>query len=67
MPNPNRRYVSLDEAANYLSVSVFTVRRRIASGEITGYRIGRSRAIRVDLNELDAMMRPIPTAGGDVA
>lgn len=59
-----RRYVSLDEAAEYLSVSPLTVRRRIAAGDLTGYRLGRSRTIRIDLDELEGMLRPIPAGGG---
>lgn len=58
-----RRYVSLDEAAEYLSVSPLTVRRRIAAGDLTGYRLGRSRTIRIDLDELEGMLRPIPVGG----
>ena len=37
------------------------MRRRIADGDITGYRLG-PRIIRVDLAELDATFRPIPAA-----
>lgn len=39
----------------------------IAAGDLTGYRIG-SRLLRVDLNEVDAKLRAIPSAaGGDAA
>jgi excisionase family DNA binding protein len=44
-------------------VSTKTVRRWITSGDLAGYRAGK-RLIRVDLNELDALLRPFPTAGG---
>lgn len=63
----HRRYVSLDDAASYLSVSPLTVRRRIADGSLTGYRLGRSRTIRIDLDELEQMLRPIPAGGGRIA
>jgi hypothetical protein len=33
----------------------------IASGELAGYRVGK-RMLRVDLNEVDALLRPIPSA-----
>lgn len=67
MSNPTpRRNVSIGEAANYAGVSVRTVRRRIADGSLTGYRFG-ARLIRIDLDELDAAMRPIPTGGSYVA
>ncbi len=58
-----RRLESIENAAEYLGVSTKTIRRYIAAGLITGYRAG-PRLIRVDRAELDAMLRPIPTAGG---
>lgn len=57
-----RRLVSIAVAADEYGVSTKTLRRYIAAGRLTGYRMG-PRLIRVDLNELDALMRPIPTAG----
>jgi excisionase family DNA binding protein len=60
---PTRRLESIQNAADYLGVNPKTIRRHIAAGRLTGYRAG-PRLIRVDLNELDAMLRPIPTAGG---
>ena len=56
-----RRYVSLAEAAVYLGVNIRTIRRQIADGRLTGYRLG-DRLIRIDLDELDAAMHPIPAA-----
>lgn len=58
-----RRLASIKEAASYAHTSAYTIRRRIADGTITGLRFG-PRQIRVDLNEIDATLRPIPTAGG---
>jgi len=58
------RLESITNAAEYLGVSTKTIRRWIADGLISGYRAG-PKLIRVDLTELDAMLRPIPTAGGD--
>jgi excisionase family DNA binding protein len=57
-----QRLLSVAEAAEQLSASTKTVRRRIADGTLTGYRMG-PRLIRVDQNELEALLRPIPTAG----
>lgn len=56
------RYTSIQVAADYADVSVKTIRRWISRGTLTGYRIG-PKLIRVDLNELDALLRPIPTVG----
>lgn len=57
----SRRYITIAEAAEYLQISDRTVRRLIADGELTDYRMGRShRLIRVDLNEIDdELMRPM--------
>jgi excisionase family DNA binding protein len=49
-PTSPVRLVPLADAAGHLHVSVKTLRRRIADGTITGYRVGR--LIRVDLDEL---------------
>lgn len=48
------RYASIPEAAAYLSCDHKLVRRMIAGGHLTGYRMPGSPAIRVDLDELDA-------------
>lgn len=65
---PARRFASLEDGANYLGLSPRTLRRMISSGELTGYRIGK-RVLRVDLDELETLLRPIPTvtSGGDAA
>lgn len=61
--NTNRRFCDQPTAAEYLGVSTKTVRRMIASGELTAYRLGR-RLIRIDLAELEQLARPIPSARG---
>lgn len=61
-PEP-RQFVSREVAAQRWDVSIFTIRRMIADGHITGYRLPGGRHIRVDLAEVDAAFRPIPTAG----
>lgn len=58
-----RRWLTLAEAAAYTGFSTKTLRRRISDGSLTGYRAG-PREIRVDVDELDALFRPIPTVGG---
>lgn len=50
--------VNLQDAAERAGVHPKTVRRWISEGRITGYRIG-PRFIRVDLDELAAMLKPI--------
>lgn len=51
----------LERGAEHLGCSVKTMRRMIASGELTGYRIGK-KMIRVDGSEVLALARRIPTA-----
>ena len=57
-----RRYASIPETAAYLAVGINTVRRMVAAGEITAYRV-RQRAVRIDLNEVDDQLRVV-THGG---
>ena len=55
------RYIPLSVGAEYLSLTEAGLRKYIAEGRITGYRLGK-RAIRVDVRELDALLTPIPAA-----
>lgn len=57
-----RRLESIPNAAEAYGVSPKTIRRYIAAGRITGYRFG-PRMLRVDLDELDAMLRPLAAGG----
>lgn len=65
--SPPRRYITLEDAAERLSCSPLTVRRRIAAGDLRGFKMGRTKSIRVLAEDVDAMMRPIPTGGGRIA
>jgi excisionase family DNA binding protein len=60
---PRRRLAAITVAAEAYGVHPRTIRRRIADGTIRGYRIAGSRAIRVDLNELDDVLL-LPIGGG---
>lgn len=53
----SRRYGKISEAAEYLGVTERTIRQMIADGRLTGYRCG-TRLVRVDLDEVDAVMQP---------
>lgn len=62
MPEPQHPAPVLDEiaaAAEYLRVHNRTVRNLIARGVLTGYRIAGTRSIRVDMNEVAALAKPI--------
>lgn len=60
-PTP-RRWVTKQEAADHLGVSVRTIGIMLADGRLTGYRVGgagaNTRMSRLDLNEVDAAMQP---------
>lgn len=51
-----RRLVKISQAADYLMVNPATVRRWIARGDISAYRLG-SQFLRIDLDELDQRLR----------
>jgi len=55
------RMISLDAAGDRLSLDQRTIRKWIAEGRLTGYRVG-TKALRVDIDEVDALAKPIPTA-----
>lgn len=56
-----QQYLSLEEAATYLGMSIRTVRRRIADGSIPASRVRNSTTIRVRVEDLDNLLQPIPT------
>lgn len=60
-PPTRRRLITLAAAAEHLGTCRRTIRRRIAAGDLIGYRLG-PRMIRVDLAEVDALLAPIPSA-----
>lgn len=62
-PEPGR-FIRQETAAERWDVSVDTIRRLIRAGKITGYRLN-GRIIRVDVNEVDAAFRPIPTVSAN--
>jgi len=55
-------FVSLAQAADILGISVHTLRRRIAAGELPAFRTGR-RIIRVRLEDLERLLKRVPCAG----
>lgn len=55
-PAHTLRLESLQEAAERLGVSVSTIRRLVADGKLTGYRLG-SRILRVRPEEVDKTLQ----------
>jgi excisionase family DNA binding protein len=54
-------FMTLEAAAEWLDVHPRSIRRWIARGELPGYRLG-SRALRVRVRDLEALIRRIPTS-----
>lgn len=61
-----RELGTLAQGAKALGCSPRTIRRYIAAGTLTGYRVG-PRNLRVDMAEVEALARPIPAASGEAA
>ncbi|HYN67800.1 MAG TPA: helix-turn-helix domain-containing protein [Ornithinibacter sp.] len=57
----HREFESLSSAAERTGLSIRTLRRRVASGDLVAYRNG-PRVIRVDPEDVDRLMVRIPTA-----
>jgi excisionase family DNA binding protein len=55
-------FISLSAAADILGISVHTLRRRIAAGELPAFRTGR-RIIRVHVADLERMLQRVPVTG----
>ena len=55
-------FISLSVAAEMLGISVHTLRRRIAAGELPAFRTGR-RIIRIRVSDLEKMLMRVPTFG----
>ena len=54
-------FISLSAAADILGISVHTLRRRIAVGELPAFRSGK-RIIRIRKTDIETILRPVPTA-----
>jgi len=54
-------FISLSQAAEMLNISVPTLRRRIAAGELPAFRSGR-RIIRIRTTDLERLLRRVPSA-----
>lgn len=53
-------WVSLREAAQIYAISTYTLRRRIASGDLPAVKLGY-KLIRVRISDLDKLFPAIPT------
>lgn len=62
-PRMVREFTNQTGAAEYLGVTDRTIRNMIADGRLPGYKLGGSRAIRIRIADLEAVLQPIPAAG----
>jgi excisionase family DNA binding protein len=53
----NDEWLTIEEAANYLKLSVPAIRKYIGSGRLKHYRNGR--IIRLKKSDLDSFLKPI--------
>ena len=53
------RLMTISAAAEYADVHPVTLRRWVAAGRLPAYRVG-PRLLKIDLDELEAIIRPIP-------
>jgi excisionase family DNA binding protein len=51
--------VSLEAAAKHVGMSKRSIERLIESGQLPAYRVADIRAIRVDLDDLEKLLKPI--------
>jgi len=63
--NENPRWANPVQAGAYAACTEKTIRNFIARGMIPAYRFG-TKAIRVDLNDVDALLKRIPTVDSDL-
>lgn len=56
-----RNLISQNQAAERLGVTARTIRNMISRGDLRGYIIRGVRAVRIDADELDALVTKIPT------
>jgi excisionase family DNA binding protein len=56
-----RKLITIDEAAEQLRISKRALRHYIAVGHIPAYRVAGVHLIRLDQDEVDQLLVPIPT------
>jgi excisionase family DNA binding protein len=59
-PRVSTDWISLRQAAAIYAVSIYTLRRRIASGDLPAVKLGY-KLIRVRIEDLDKLFHAIPT------
>jgi excisionase family DNA binding protein len=61
--NSPRPYLTISETATLLALSKRTIHRYIAEGKLKAYRIAGEKAIRIKLEDVEALLIPVSTGG----
>lgn len=59
------KYLSIDEASEFLGCAPITIRREISRGRLKARRFARR--ILIDPRELERALKPVTRVGGDAA
>lgn len=65
-PAASPRVYTQREAAERLGVIERTIRKWVAQGLIRQYKLG-TKSVRVNADDVDGMLKPMATGGGDAA
>ncbi len=55
--------ITIDTAAEEVGTSSRTIRRLISDGQLRAYRLGRTKVVRIDRDDLLKVLRPIVPNG----
>jgi excisionase family DNA binding protein len=55
--------ITIDQAADELGISRRSLRRLITSGQLRAYKIGKSRLVRIDREDLANVIHPVVPNG----
>ena len=59
MEQEPKELLSVQEAADFLGLSVSTIRRYIRDGRLPAYRVAGERLLRIKRSDLEALLDPI--------
>jgi len=61
--------LTIDQTAELLQMSPFTIRRMVSRGELPAFRVGGTRSIRIKSSNVQRLLRPVTKVanllGGD--
>ena len=57
-------WMSKSDVATEYSVSEWTVRKWVSSGQLPAYRLGDGNLLRFRRSDVEQLLHPVPTSGG---